>query len=108
MIAIFIAANAIVIVSPGTNSSYRDIQNRLAQVSIVNLAPLCLGGRAPIIDALNLSWHHYMFFHQWCGFVAVVEALIHVIMAVKAHGSLKLSGWIVSLTITLLDHILTG
>lgn len=76
------------------------IQKRVALASIVNLAPLCMGGRAPIIDALNISRQSYYFAHASIGVVVAVEAVMHsAISLIQKQGSnqhiLLTSGWIV-------------
>ncbi|KAL7946797.1 hypothetical protein V8C42DRAFT_352309 [Trichoderma barbatum] len=53
------------------------IQTRVALASVVNLAPLCMGGRAPIVDALNISRQSYYLAHAWIGAIATIEALMH-------------------------------
>ncbi|KAL7786274.1 hypothetical protein V8C37DRAFT_392444 [Trichoderma ceciliae] len=53
------------------------IQKRMALASIVNLAPLCMGGRAPIVDALNISRQSYYFAHACIGAIAAIEAVVH-------------------------------
>ncbi|KAL7917356.1 hypothetical protein ACQKWADRAFT_307016 [Trichoderma austrokoningii] len=75
------------------------IQKRVALASIVNLAPLCMGGRAPIVDALNISRQSYYFAHASIGAIAAIEAVIHSIISLfykqgSNQHTLLTSGWI--------------
>lgn len=82
------------------------IQKRVALASIVNLAPLCMGGRAPIIDALNISRQSYYFAHASIGVIAAIEAVTHSVISLiykqsSDQHALLTSGWIVSCLIEL-------
>lgn len=95
---IFFVINIGVILMPSFFSSWRQIQKRAALMAIVNIAPLCIGGRAPIIETLNIPREWYLIGHSWVGIIAVVEAVSHSVIAlclVPKPGPLIRTGWIV-------------
>ena len=66
--------------------------------ALVNIVPLFMGSRAPIIDALHIpqSWHRRL--HAFLGILVALEAISHTIIAVSLRpkrGELTLSGWVV-------------
>ena len=98
LFAAFFTINMGAIFIPSFFPGWRQIQKRAALMAVVNMAPLCMGGRAPIIDALNIPRNWYHMLHTWIGAVAVLEAVSHSIIALSLHpkpGILLQSGWIV-------------
>lgn len=99
--AIFVAflfINVGVILIPSFFPGWRQVQRRAALMAVVNIAPLCMGGRAPIIDALNIPREWYHLVHSWVGVVAVTEAVSHSIIALSLNprpGPLTQTGWAV-------------
>lgn len=104
IIFIFLSLNILLILVPiYPFPGWILIQKRAALASIINIVPLCMGGRAPIIDALNISRQFYFMAHAWLGAIATVEAVLHSIIPLLhdrnhyslAQNNLLLSGWIV-------------
>ena len=97
---VFVAVNLVAILMPSFFPGWKQVQKRAALVAVVNLAPLCMGGRAPVIDSLNLSRNQYLVLHFGLAVTATMEALAHSIIAVSLRpksGALTLSGFLVSL-----------
>ncbi|KAK0755581.1 hypothetical protein N5P37_011823 [Trichoderma harzianum] len=98
----FLLCNALLVLMPiYPLPEWNLIQTRVALASIVNLAPLCMGGRAPIIDALNISRQSYYLAHAWIGAIATIEAVMHSSISIiqkqaeqKPSNHILLSGWI--------------
>jgi hypothetical protein len=56
---------------------------RTGLLSIVNLVPLALGGHMnSIVSSCGLGYEAYNAIHRWIGRVAVIEGVIHVILAI--------------------------
>jgi hypothetical protein len=99
VLSMLFASNIIVILAPSFFPGWRELQRRAALAAIVNLAPLCLGGRAPIIDALNLPRHWYRLIHYTLGLIMALECIVHVVTALALHprsGTITTFGWAVS------------
>ncbi|PHH84279.1 hypothetical protein CDD83_2208 [Cordyceps sp. RAO-2017] len=96
MFIVFLLINFGAILIPSFFPGWRQVQTRAALMAIVNTAPLCMGGRAPIVDALNIPRNWYLMLHSWIGVVAITEAATHSIIALSLRprpGSLTQTGW---------------
>lgn len=105
----FILANTAVILVPAFFPGWREIQKRAGLAAVVNIVPLCMGGRAPIVDVLNISRHWYRLIHIFLGIVVFITAVAHCIIVISLQpkeSSLTTSGWAVCPNINL--HILNN
>ncbi|KJZ69635.1 hypothetical protein HIM_10974 [Hirsutella minnesotensis 3608] len=96
MFIAFLAINLSVIFVPSFFPGWVQVQRRAALMAVVNVSPLCMGGRAPVIDALNFPRQWYYMIHSWVGVIAVAEAISHSIIALSLHprpGLLTQTGW---------------
>ncbi|PHH68781.1 hypothetical protein CDD83_5985 [Cordyceps sp. RAO-2017] len=96
MFIVFLLINFGAILIPSFFPGWRQVQTRAASMAIVNTAPLCMGGRAPVVDALNIPRNWYLMLHSWIGVVAITEAATHSIIALSLRprsGSLTQTGW---------------
>lgn len=104
----FTLLNVAVVILPTFHPEWKDLQSKIALTSVVNLAPLCVGGRAPIIDSLNISRNWYRMFHNWTGLVMYLEAILHSMIALSLRPKsehIRISGWIVGSHPTLLVYL---
>jgi hypothetical protein len=75
---------------------------RTGLLSIVNLVPLALGSHMnSIVSSCGLGYEAYNAIHRWMGRVAVIEGVIHVILAVVSqtpnlHSSTQVAALVVS------------
>lgn len=71
---------------------------RSGLMSLVNLIPLCAGGRMNVVaDFCGLSYENYSRAHRWIGRVAVVQGLTHAIISlVEVKSKPKLPGLLVT------------
>ncbi|TVY90169.1 hypothetical protein LAWI1_G005273 [Lachnellula willkommii] len=60
---------------------------RTGLLSIVNLVPLALGSHMnSVVSCYGLEYDAYNATHRWMGRVAVIEGVIHVILAMVSHA----------------------
>jgi hypothetical protein len=99
IVILFLVSNCAIIIAPTFFADWRTLQQRTALAATVNLAPLCLGGRAPVIDALNIPRRWYTLVHFTLGIIAALQGISHAGIAL-AHrpkpGQLVNFGWAVS------------
>jgi hypothetical protein len=80
------------------------IVQRTGLLSIVNLVPLALGSHMnSVVSCCGLGYEAYNAIHRWMGRVAVVEGVIHVILAVVSqkpnlHSSTQVAALVVSVS----------
>ena len=80
-----------------------EILQRTGLLSTVNLVPLALGSHMnSVVSCCGLGYEAYSAIHRWIGRVAVVEGVIHVILAVVSqtpdqHSSTQVAALVVSL-----------
>lgn len=99
----FLFVNIGVILMPSFFPGWRQVQKRAALMAVVNIAPLCMGGRAPVIEALNIPREWYHIVHSWIGLVAAAEAVSHSIVALSLNprpSPLIQTGWIVGFSLS--------
>jgi len=80
LIVVFLASNVVcVVIGAGDATTLR---KRMGQMSTINLIPLALGGHMNVIvDLCGVRPENYQRMHRWLGRVAIVEGLVHSIMA---------------------------
>jgi len=101
LIIAFLVAN-ICCISIGVQD-IKQLMQRMALMSTINLVPLAIGGQMNIIAShcgLTLNdWNHM---HRWLGTVAVVEGLVHSIVAAASEGlNVHISSQVAGLTVSL-------
>lgn len=79
-----------------------ELLQRMGLLSTVNLVPLALGSHMnSVVSYCGLGSEAYNAIHRWIGRVAVIEGLIHVILAVVSqnlHASTQVASIVVSLS----------
>ena len=101
IVILFVASNCTIVLAPSLFADWRKLQQRAALAATVNLAPLCLGGRAPVIDALNVPRRWYTLMHLTLGFIATSEGICHTVIALvhsPKPGQITNFGWAVRIT----------
>lgn len=97
---IFALANAALIAFPVDGLDLRRVESRSAFMTVINMIPLFLYGRAgPLFKVLNADRRTYANFHRFMGVTALVEAILHasIVLVLKPKpGLLSMSGAIVS------------
>jgi DMSO/TMAO reductase YedYZ heme-binding membrane subunit len=89
------------------------ILQRTGLLSLVNLIPLALGSHMnSVVSCCGLGYEAYSAIHRWIGRVAVIEGVIHVILAVVSqtpnlHSSTQIAALVVSLSLALKRGLLT-
>lgn len=101
-IAAFLGLNALL-------SAY-DLRYGLANILLINLIPLFLGGRTNVeADFLSIPRHTYRLAHHWIGRVFIIQSLVHSILRFSSlpGGPGKISGiaTAVLLTVSLVTSI---
>jgi hypothetical protein len=98
-ILLFLSLNLVIIFSPFAPLDWRQVQQRAAFASGINLIPLCLGGRmGPVVEAFNVHRSTYQLLHHWLGRTAIIDGLIHasIVLTLRPRpGMLVTSGWVV-------------
>ena len=90
-----------------------EILQRTGLLSTVNLVPLALGSHMnSVVSCCGLGYETYSAIHHWIGRVAVIEGVIHVILAVvlqtpNLHSSTQVAALVVSLSPVLKQGQLT-
>lgn len=85
IILIYITGNIVCTVSGVTN--FVQLRTRLGLMSLVNLMPLCLGGRITFLgDLCGLSYENYSRIHRWIGRITILHGLLHIIIASTVSG----------------------
>lgn len=75
-LVIYLAINGVVIGYSIRDRS--DLSRRTALASLVNIVPLCFGGRTnPLMNFIGIPLPLYHYAHHWFGRVAIIEASIH-------------------------------
>jgi hypothetical protein len=80
------------------------IVQRTGRLTIVNLVPLALGSHMnSIVGCCGLGYESYNAIHRWLGRVAVIEGVIHVILAALSqkpnlHSSTQVAALVVSVS----------
>lgn len=63
-------------------TSFVQLRTRTGLMSLVNLVPLCLGGRLTFLgDFCGVSYENHSRMHRWIGRMAVIQSLLHVTIA---------------------------
>ena len=96
VVILVFAANCMVSFLPSFFPGWEELQRRLALAATVNMAPLCLGGRAPVVDSLNVPRSWYQLMHFTLGFVATIEFTAHAVIAIALRprpGLIVTYGW---------------
>jgi DMSO/TMAO reductase YedYZ heme-binding membrane subunit len=89
------------------------ILQRTGLLSLVNLIPLALGSHMnSVVSCYGLGYKAYSAIHRWMGQVAVIEGVIHMILAVVSqtpnlHLSTQIAALVVSLFLALKRGLLT-
>jgi hypothetical protein len=79
------------------------IVQRTGRLTIVNLVPLALGSHMnSIVSCCGLGYESYNAIHRWLGRVAVIEGVIHMIIAIisqkpNLHSSTQVAALVVSI-----------
>jgi len=79
-----------------------DILQRTGLLSAVNLVPLALGSHMnSVVSCCGVGYEAYSAIHRWIGRVAVIEGVIHAILAVVSqtpnlHSSTQVAALVVS------------
>lgn len=78
------------------------VLQRTGLLSVVNLVPLALGSHMnSIVSSCGLGYEAYNVIHRWMGRVAVIEGVIHVILAmVSQTPNLHLSTQVAALVVS--------
>jgi hypothetical protein len=102
VIFVYLVGNAVCLYI-GVNGR-KDLVRRTGLLSTVNLTPLALGGHMNIvINRLGLGLEAYNRIHRWVARVAVIEGLLHTVLAVTSqapnlHSSTQIAAVVVSLS----------
>ena len=76
------------------------LQSRAANISLVNMMILFIGGRTSLLLRLwNVRYQTYQKWHSWIGLVVIAESILHGAFAraaPKADGKVVNVGWAVS------------
>lgn len=97
-VVLFMLSNCAIVLAPSFFEDWRKLQQRAALAAAVNLAPLCVGGRAPVVDALNVPRRWYSLIHFTLGVIATLEGICHAAIALAHHpkaGQMTKFGWAV-------------
>ena len=79
LIVIFVAGNTVYIYI-----QRKQMLQQTAVLSIINIIPLAFGGHANfLVDSCGINVEDHNQLHRWIGRVAVTEALLHSILAIK-------------------------
>jgi hypothetical protein len=84
-----------------------ELMQRTGLLSTVNLVPLALGSHMnSVVSRCGLGFEAYHSIHRWIGRVAVIEGVIHVILAVvpqkpNLQASTQVAALVVSLCLSL-------
>ena len=71
----------------GVAKDVSDAMTRSGVLTAINLLPLFLAGRTNwLMDKLGIPLHVYYLAHHWIGRIAVVEGIVHVVLAVVRGG----------------------
>ena len=98
LVIALIVGNVLCLLTVGTNG----LMQRTGLLSTVNLVPLALGSHMnSVVSCCGLGSEAYIAIHRWIGRVAVIEGVIHVILAVASqkpnlHASTQVSALVVS------------
>jgi hypothetical protein len=95
LIFLYLSGNGICLAFGITSTAQLGIRSGL--MSLVNLIPLCAGGRINMVaDFCGLSQQNYSRMHRWIGRVAVVQGLTHAVISFReAKSKPELSGLLV-------------
>jgi hypothetical protein len=99
LIIALLGGNAVCLII-GTHSRM-EISRRAGLLAIVNLVPLALGSHMnSIVNCCGLGYDAYSAIHRWIGRVAVIDCVIHVILAVisetpSLHSSTQVAALVV-------------
>lgn len=79
LLLLFLAGNVLCVAIGAKNTS---VTNRMGTLSVINLMPLALGSHMNFIASrCRIRPQSYERMHRWVGKVAIVEGLIHSVMA---------------------------
>jgi hypothetical protein len=98
LIIAFLTGNVFCLISDRTR-----LMQQTGLLSTVNLVPLALGSHMnSVVSCCGLGSEAYNAIHRWIGRVAVIEGVIHVILAVvlqkpNLHASTQVAALVVSL-----------
>ena len=99
LIVVFLASNVVcVVIGVGDATT---LSKRMGQMSTINLIPLALGGHMNVIVNLcGVRPENYQRMHRWLGRVAIVEGLVHSIMAATSQKlDLRISSQVAALVV---------
>ena len=89
LFGLFLNANICLLVIGVSGSA--DFIRRLGRAALINLIPLCAGGRFnPIANILSIRPDNYLLMHKCIGIVFIVEASLHSILS-WTHGEVNLA-----------------
>lgn len=95
LILLYVCGNILCVVFRTTSTS--QIGARSGLMSLINLIPLCVGGRINLLVAsfCGLSYENYSRTHRWVGRVAVIQGLTHGVISLTKDSKPELPGLLV-------------
>jgi hypothetical protein len=102
LLVIALLVSNVLCLTIGTHN-YTEIMQRAGLLSTVHLIPLALGSHMnSIVSCCGFGYEAYCAIHRWIGRVAVIEGVIHAILAIVSrtpnlHSSTQIAALIVSL-----------